>query len=221
MSQHPDKLFRDKLQYYRAEPPATAWLRIEAHLQQTRRKVYWRVAAALAMLMVAALYALKWYHTGSEKPGLTRTHETLQVMPHTGNPPAPPSSNKAPVNEVARPQVKRPVARKPVPVASQTSEADTPPAADATNGLSANLAAVQPDAASGKKVVISLAEARQFLKPGEGLRATPEPKKSSRLQRFVELASIIVAEDDMMGQLRERKDELLVRHMRTTHERQN
>lgn len=214
MNPQPDQFFREKLEHFQLPVPPSAWARIEKNLTQHKRFFYLRIAASLLLLMVAGwtTYSL----LSVPESGQSLTNPTIvSVRPES---PTEPLKNEiadkivhSPTEASGKKKLRKPAPpgdRKPV-VSETTSVQEIE--LEQTASIENTSAAVK-----GSTVIISLAEAQQFLK-GEisSTQATNEIKKTSRLQRLVELATVIASEEDVMGRLRESKDELLVRNVRT------
>jgi hypothetical protein len=59
MNQHPDKLFRDKLEHLHKSVPSSSWLKVESQLANKSRKPFWlKIAAALIFLLAASAILL-------------------------------------------------------------------------------------------------------------------------------------------------------------------
>ncbi len=221
MNPQPDQLFRKKLEDHHMPAPPSAWDRIEKNLSRPKRFVYWRVAAAV-LLLIAAAWLIYSMRTSPQQPAMPLT-ENISESQH--KPPLPGGALTDSLHEDAekilqRASVKKKQRRPSVYTTKVLEEMN--PAPDVTGTEStATVVAVQ-DSPKGSTTTITLAEARQFLKSEiSAADATPDKKKSSRFQKLVELASVIASEEDVLGQLRGRKDELLVRNVRTVRQEQN
>lgn len=221
MTDQPDKLFRDKLQHYHLPPPASAWAAIEKNLRQHRPFAYWKAAAAIALLVLAGwlLYRINLKpETQHEKP---LAQQTELVTPPPVVAPQPAVDRPAAAPGHAKHAKKEPNHQRKIVVT-----AAAPPdqlSIAATEEVTSHQPVLEERTLStptGNTWFIPAHEAQQFLKANVA-DATPEEKKSSRFQKFVELAGIIASEDDMMGRLRERKDNLLWRGIRSNHQQQN
>jgi hypothetical protein len=221
MTDQPDKLFRDKLQHYHLPPPASAWAAIEKNLRQHRPFAYWKAAAAIALLALAGwlLYRINLKpETQHEKP---LAQQTELVTPPPAVAPQPVVDRPAAAPGHPKHAKKEPYHQRKIVVT-----AAAPPdqlSIAATEEVTSHQPVLEERTLStptGNTWFIPAHEAQQFLKANVA-DATSEEKKSSRFQKFVELAGIIASEDDMMGRLRERKDNLLWRGIRSNHQQQN
>ncbi len=226
MNLQPDNLFRDKLQHHQVVPPSSAWSRIDRNLRPSQRMAYGRVAAAVVLLLIGTWYVVKWSAPAHRvvTPVTHTNPEFEETVPQQTLPESARSSQPAgetfvmpakPVHEL-QPANRKNAVRYGfvVPQAEQPVEVVT-----AENQPAEQQLTVQ---ATGKTLYISLQEAQHFkITNITAIHATRELKKPSRIQKFVELASVITMDDDLMGRLRERKDELLVRNIRTVNEQHN
>lgn len=226
MNLQPDKLFRDKLQHYQVVPPPSAWSRIDRNMRPSQRMAYWRVAAAVALLLVGTWYLVKWSTAPHQAvthitPAKPRVEEIVaqQAVPEN-------AGSSRPVGETFAMPAK-PV--RALRTATRRNAVRSGFAVPQAGQSVAVMAAEEQPAehqhavhATGKTLYISLEEAQYFkITNTTAIHATRELKKPSRIQKFVELASVITMDDDIMGRLRERKDELLVRNIRSVNEQHN
>jgi hypothetical protein len=73
MNQQPDKLFREKLEGYQQQAPASAWDKLEAGLDKKSNKGIWlKVAASLLLVAVATYLLLSTTQSKSEQNGSRR-----------------------------------------------------------------------------------------------------------------------------------------------------
>lgn len=84
---HIDKVFEQKLAEHRSEPPVGAWDKLEAQLDEKKRKkavVWYQVAAAVAILLVGGWFVLRTpqMQTGNTvaEVSTTNTHEEEEVQ---------------------------------------------------------------------------------------------------------------------------------------------
>lgn len=221
MNPQPDQLFRDKLQNHHMPAPPSAWERIEKNLGRSRPFNYWRAAAAVVLLIAAAvlIYSLRTTPPQPAKPLTESISEPQQkpVLPEqalTDNPLQYVQTSTHQATALKK-------NRRPDEHAAKVM-GEMYPVPDVPDTESTTIALAEQDKPKGSTTIITLAEAQQFLKSEISVAdATSDNKKSSRFQKLVELASVLASEEDVLGQLRGRKDELFVRSVRTVRNEQN
>lgn len=238
MNQQPDKLFRENLQGYQTPVRPEAWQRVSANLQKPARKKIWlNIAAALLVVALAAVFltvvdkypakniarkiepaAKEWPKDpvsavtapsdestrSSEKPGKRAANNTI---PGRKNQPSP-SRKPAARPEHATDKSATDVRAEDVP--SPKDEVQNAP-------LQPEPAAVQGEPvaqADGRdarvKIVFTPEEVNEkYLEAGELAEATPEEKKSSSLRKLLDKAYDLKHNQDPLGELRQKKNEIL------------
>lgn len=217
MTSQPDKLFRDKLENFQQPAPLGAWDRIEGNLARPAYKLVWvRVAAGVALLTAAAI--VLWPAEKAE-PQLVKTNEqnsvkstdTLQKqnvrkeekLLNSDKPVAPlqalqtekvrKSKNQVPVEKSEKPVQDSVVI--PVVEESKTLIAEVVPSLEKDES---------------KKIVYTADEVNaRFLKKKLPPQATPDPKEASGIQRLIGLAYDAKNSEAPLGDLRQKKDDLL------------
>lgn len=218
MNPQPDQLFRKKLQDHHLPAPPSAWERIENNLSRTKRFIFWRLAAAVLLLIAASwiIFSLRSVPQQSVTEEITTSKKELSLPEQslTSNPDQDANTNPQQASVLKRQQ-------RPSALTTKVME-ETNTASDVPDLETTTTTVVVQDAPKGSTTIITLAEAQQFLKSEISVTdATSGNKKTSRFQKLVGLASVIASEEDVLGQLRERKDELLVRNVRTLRNEQN
>jgi|DewCreStandDraft_4_1066084.scaffolds.fasta_scaffold157108_2 hypothetical protein len=219
MNPQPDQLFREKLQHHHMPVPPSVWMRIEKNISRPGPFIYWRLAAAILLLIIAAwlIYRVKF---ASQQPVLPLTEKTVKMPAEHRIPQQSLTENTYQDVKPVRQEGFNKSKHKSVQAERVEEVMQQQPAIVEKEIL--NTVAAEQVVVKRNTLVITLAEAQQFIKPEISVAdATPDNKKSSRFQKLVELASVIASEEDVLGQLRGRKDELLVRNVRTVWSEQN
>lgn len=222
MNPQPDQLFREKLQHHQLPVPPTAWVRIEKNLARQRHILYWRVAAVILFLFTAAWIVLSVrISTQVVHPMVKEQSEFRKQLPATKQLLTDKLQHDAGLHPKNKATLKKNMSNPTTLTGIHVAEETPIPKAD-SDAKSQMISENAYDGQRGNTIIITLAEAQQFINSEIATaEATSESKKSSRLQKLVELATIISMDEGVFGQLRERKDELLVRNVRTTKNEQN
>jgi hypothetical protein len=226
MKPHIDTLFKSKLEHYATPAPQHAWDRIEAGLSKPTDKKFWLKIAAGFLLMVAATWlAVNGLPENKPLAGqLPAEAESHVVMPEINR--TIPLSQKelSPVTDQVKP-IKRfknvYITESVTPELQREVIAEAQP--EVTEPIAAILDIEEPVAqpATGMVIVLTAEEvnAKYLVKTSEQ-EATSEQKKSSRLQRLAVMAHNL-SNEDILGDLRDRKNELFAFNFRDNHERKN
>ncbi|QOI97521.1 MAG: hypothetical protein HRU69_08475 [Flammeovirgaceae bacterium] len=206
MNQQLDSLFKSKLGHHAIPPAMEAWTRVESELNKSAKKMVWlKVAAGVALFAVASLLLVNL--TGTEEPVIAQqtsepernSVEITAKIPSGADPVVHEATKSARKKMLPEPPAKvfQPIAAIELPV--EINEHTTP----APNNEET---ITQP--ATGLVIVLTAEEihSKYLLKPEE-IGATPEHKKSSRLQKLAGLAHNL-SNEDILGDLRDRKNEL-------------
>ncbi len=214
MTSQPDKLFRDKLENFQQPTPAAVWEKIEAGLERDRYKGMWmKIAAGLLLLSVAAF--LLWPSTPLEN-----TQPLTNVNPATPEKETVEENNASvPVPSIAveqdqlkkriTPKIKNNVIKKEEPIlVAESIENNT-----LTIEPIETIAMMETNSAEetpSRTIVYTAEEVNaKFLRKKLPVEATPEAKKSSGMQKLMGLAYNLKNTDNGLGDLRQKKDEIL------------
>jgi hypothetical protein len=218
MTSQPDKLFRDKLENFQQSAPVGAWDRIESNLVRPSHKLVWiRVAAGVALLATAAIVL---WPSGKSETDIAKTntekHPVKKDSAQQGV-----EKKSEPKEEVVNRQTEPVVSpqdantvtlaktEKQIPVQQTNTVQDSvliSPAPE-TNML---IAEVQPEELTSKKIVYTTDEVNaKFLKKKLPPKATPDNKDASGIQKLIGLAYAAKNSEAGLGDLRQKKDDIL------------
>lgn len=228
MKQQPDHLFHNKLENFQLRPSADAWSRIEAGLDKKSNKALWlKIAAGLLLFSIASV--LIWKIQPNETDVLVNTTPRVtEPTPETAQPTQPEETAVAVVDENKKTEQEKeekqnnriaPVQRKQTPsfdqqlaVVESTEETSTEVIQPVTETLVAQVETTQVTETqnnTGVYIVLTADEVNQkYLLPKPEDEATPEGKKSSRIQMLMGVAMNLADGDGPFGDLRQKKDEL-------------
>jgi hypothetical protein len=214
MTSQPDKLFRDKLENFQQSAPAAAWERIEAGLEKNQHKGLWmKIAAGLLLLSVAAF--LLWPTTPSEN-----THQvtnTTQVIPENERIEKNKKEENAPTLTAKQDPVKKRIAPKKQNDVVKKDEPVLVAESIENNALFIEpietVAVVEINSAekvSSRTILYTAEEVNaKFMRKKSPSEATSVAKKSSGIQKLMGLAYDLKNNTNGLGDLRQKKDEIL------------
>lgn len=230
MTSQPEKLFRDKLENFQKPAPPLAWDRIEANLEGSQPKGLWLKIAAGVMLVSVATFLL-WPSSQTDNPEvLTKASDPI-VKPKESSPESTvlqQSPVQATEQTVSKKKIKpketkvtpedAPVLVAELVVTNEISEwietevpADVVPAETKPEEVLASTTLVYP---------VEEVNAR-FLKKESPVQATPEEKKSSGIQKLMGLAYDLKHTESGIGDLRQKKNEILALNFKEDKRGQN
>lgn len=217
MTPQPDTLFRNKLENFLQHPPATAWSRIERKLSKSRKKIIWMRAAAGVTLLAAAAMLL-WpaektsqqitktnerpagkSNNTSQKPNVKKEEKRLD-----------PDKSIVPLQAVQTETIrksKKQLSVKPLekPVPDSVLLPDSQEPTVLTAEVSSSL-----ENTESRKIVYTADEVNsKFLKKKLSPEATPGLKDASGIQKLIGLAYTAKNSEAPLGDLRQKKDDLL------------
>jgi len=238
MTSQPEKLFRDKLENFQRQAPAAAWGKIEAGLDKKKYKRFWlKIAAGLVLLAVAAF--ILWpasptentqpaYSKGVRSPSdrtgrqLTNTNTTTPKTEgveknDTEKNVTALAVDQVPVQKRSTPKNKfikkdEPVwtaELKPVRSGKTTSENNIVPVVESETQVA--VAEIYSAEEIPSRTIVYTAEEvnAKFLRKKSPAEATQEEKKTSGIQKLMGLAYNLKNNDNGLGDLRQKKDEIL------------
>ena len=237
MTSSPDKQFREGLEHYKKNPPPPAWGRIESGLHKNKNRSIWYSAAAAVMLLIGATFILLRSNVNQiDNPSLALEQKSnteityQQPISSTVNEPIAPQKESAPViqpnsRKANTSKRENPIVQKEnnsIGMVSNEipSEASTPqPAAEAITAQEpATLNDVATSATRSNKIVYSSGEVNsRFLKKEvktpvhvkeKAPETTPE-KTQTPIQKIIDIAANLKYEENALGELREKKNEIL------------
>lgn len=239
MSDQPDKLFREKLYGHQRSVPSQTWSQVSANLNNKRRLVWWRsAAAAIALLCVAGIVIYPLTRTNpaeitnptghsvaevespptspipgtqldidNEEPkpataSLTTPDEGASFNKHASEKksqsPQPPLANSDTINEEL-PVIPDP---EPQPLTRITQTAQTP-------GTKTTDQVTHSDP---KQITIVFTQAEvnaKYLLKTQRSDATSGDQGTSRLKNMLDKAYDLTHNQDLIGDLRQKKNEIL------------
>lgn len=244
MTSQPDKLFREKLENFQKPAPAAAWQRVEASLEKTDSKGLWlKIAASLTLLAVATF--LLWPSEnstestladskGPSKPAIQKSNPVIekaeQSTPHSQ------SIASEPVKEEKNSIIKKEKTIQPVLVAQvaiettiQNSESinKNPETISTSEVIIVQNTSVEEPIIEAHSITIKYSANEvnaKFLKKDlkeSVAQATSEEKKTSGIQKLVSLAYDLKNSDSGLGDLRQKKNEILALNFRDNKQKQN
>ena len=240
MKPQPDKLFRDKLENYQPEAPSGAWEKIAAHQAAKNTGRHWlRAAASLLLLASVAVYGWYYFNDQSMEPSLAQQRPALKtetqprpvqdtpqadVAPIAEAVPSKTSNTEAPGKSVAIPD-EQVQPKEEIPVAStdesipdatvSIAENNTPLANDISNAEEQSLS-VSPTPKS-LTLVFTAHDVNEYKK--SEYDATSDDKKPSTLKKLLRKANALTNNQDPLGDLRQKKNEILALNFKSDKQR--
>ena len=240
MNQQPDKFFRDKLEDFQKNPPASAWDKIAAAQNKKKSKgLWWRVAATFLLLASATYLLLP--STRTPDASLAETNNTGNNLPDTARkqPAVEDTTEKV---EAANPiaHYKRSADKKTPRGNNHTAEVVTP-AADSTEKNNSAIAVPEIETRQPIEVTVakedtnktrnpvanikhvtltySAEDVSEYLNKNDLADATSEDKKPSTLKKLLKKANDLNTNQDPLGELRQKKNEILALNFRNDKQR--
>lgn len=218
MTSQPDKFFRDALENFQRPAPTDAWNKIDAGLNKSRNKGLWlKIAAGLLLLCVAGF--LLRPKEGSEKATIAtikindpikndqKNKSSEEITPSIVDDQKTESKNAS----LKKKNFKREnsliaESTEPKNEANQeiTTSIETPSSVQVVAEI--NSAASQPS----RTIVYTAEEVNaKYLRKKPEAEATTETKKASGMQKLMGLAYELKNTDNGLGDLRQKKNEIL------------
>lgn len=216
MTSQPDKLFRDKLENFQRPAPIGAWDKIDSNLSRPDKKVIWiRIAAGIVLLTTAAI--LVW-PSAEEKERIAVKQDQTPV--HKKDPvlqqPVPVQQAEQEVNKSGLAKTERVTPKKQkslTPVAPEKSQSVEKPVAipmPEQQEFVAEVKVSEEKETAATTIVYSTAEVNsKFLKKKSAPHATPQAEDASHIQKLIGLAYSAKNSDTGLGDLRQKKDDIL------------
>jgi hypothetical protein len=229
MTSQPDKLFREKLENFQRPVSAAAWERIESGLHKNQSKGLWlKFAAGLALFAVATY--LLWPVDQIENQQASNSNP---VAPNTEAGEKINSEKIAPITAKEESTTPKTVVKnntkKSNPVVKTESlqknkvNASDPVVTVLDNELQiATTEAKQIETTPTKTIIYTAEEVNaKFLKKKSPSEATASEKKTSGIQKLMGLAYTIKNPDNGLGDLRQKKDEILALNFLSNEDKTN
>lgn len=241
MNQQPDKFFRQKLNAYQQSAPQGAWSRVSQNLRKNRRVLWTRIAAAIAFLVASAALLYPVVNDNIAEPLAENKTGDVERDPMITHPSARNEKDSA-AHTITRkepqaPGHEEPVKRKPrsgknpqTPKNRTSLTAQEEKPADARIPTVRDIADGTPEekfiedrpqvhsAQESKNVTIifSAEEVNEkYLVKNDETEATPREKESSGLRKLLDKASDLTTNQDLIGDLRQKKNEILAMNFKS------
>jgi hypothetical protein len=225
MTSQTDKLFREKLENFQRPASVAAWDRIESGLNKNQSKGIWlKFAAGISMFAVATY--LLWPTEPIENQQASNTNP---VAPKTENAEKTTSEKITPTIVKENPTSQKAITKnksikkdEPVLTAEATKEikVETPVAILEPTEVQVAVAETNTIETAPSKTIVYTAEEvnAKFLRKKSPSEATVSPEKSSGIQKLMGLAYTLKNPDNGIGDLRQKKDEILALNFLSTKE---
>lgn len=227
MTLQPDKLFHDKLENFQRPASVAAWERIESGLNKNQSKGIWlKFAAGISMFAVATY--LLWPADQIENQQATNIKEvaptTANVEKNTPKKTIPAKSEQNLVSQKATSKNKFIKKAEPVLVAESTQSTTESSTALVIEPTAVTVAVVETNTneTTSKTIVYTADEVNaRFLRKKSPSEATTAEKKTSGMQKLMGLAYTIKNPENGLGDLRQKKDEILALNFLSTEDKTN
>lgn len=230
MTSQPEKLFHDKLENFERPVPTTAWDRIEANLNGSQPKGLWLKIAAGVLLVSVATFLLWPTSQTSNTEVLTKTSDPI-VKPQKTTPeinipqqtPVQTPEQKIPEKKIKPKETKVTTEDAPVFVAEIEVPNKNNESIEIKVPSEIVLAETKPEKVlASTTLTYSVEEVNaRFLKKELPVQATPEEKKSSGIQKLMGLAYDLKHTESGIGDLRQKKNEILALNFKENKRGQN
>jgi hypothetical protein len=243
MNQQPDKFFRDKLHGYEKSISSEAWNRIAQNLDQKKGRGLWvKVAAAIALLATTGILlypALRSDNTIAitEKitPAPVDERATVTSPPAIADTTQPAEKNDAQQTNKTTLHPQQPIHRNKLQrkksatapdeglqipeVASADIQPVEKPKEDEPVVATTSTEEKVIEQSSGVTIVFSTEEVNKYLTKNEDIDATSHDKSSSTFKKLLDKAYDLKHNQDPLGGLRQKKNEILAMNFRNEKER--
>ncbi|MEX2232683.1 MAG: hypothetical protein WD824_11010 [Cyclobacteriaceae bacterium] len=249
MNRQPDKLFRDKLQGYQKPVSPEVWKKISENLHQKNRSVVWlKIAASILLLACAGVLIFPLASRTpapviSEKPVPSSKQErqdAAKIIPKENN--LTKEEKRASASPLTKPSAKARV-RKTEEVTNQAPPIEVPKATDeevfalaVTESADEIPEADEPnkdqskttdpsvenndDIAQRVTIVYNAKEVNEkYLNKNFVAEATPDEKESSTFRKLLDKAYDLKHNQDPLGDLRQKKNEILALNFKNDKQR--
>jgi len=227
MTSQPDKLFREKLENFQRPASVAAWDRIESGLDKNQSKGLWLKFAAGVSVFAVATYLL-WPADPMENQQATNTK---QVTPKTESTENNSSEKITPTitkqNQAShKAATKNRIIKKDEPVLvtekTQATPESNPVAVIESTAVQVAVVETNTNETSSKTIVYTADEVNaRFLRKKSTSEATTAEKKTSSMQKLMGLAYTIKNPENGLGDLRQKKDEILALNFLSTEDKTN
>jgi hypothetical protein len=242
MNQQPDKLFRDKLEHFQKPISANAWSRVENNLDGRKARFpFLKIAAAITVIVGMGWWLMS--KDSIETPRQAKVQHTNQKKIKKNVPPStavisdagkslaevkpkPDATIDLQAKKNSVPHEQAVVKKEEIVNEGQPQSENIPIVAESEPQQEvdddANALAVQnTPSLKSNTLVLSADEVNAKYLNQENLQdhATPDNKKTSTLQRLLNKVSDLKNNQDPLGDLRQKKDEILALNFKTEKQR--
>jgi hypothetical protein len=225
MTSQPEKLFRDKLENFQSPAPMAAWDRIEGNLDKPLKNKLWvKIAASLLLLAVAGFFIWK-ANLLDKSSSLTKTDNAVPKDKSTEKyirkeNTAPIIAEQTPVQKKIKSKNKTKVIEKNKPVLTEEIVIQEAPINESVKVAVVETNLVQEP--TSRTIIYTAEEVNaKFLRKKLSPEATTAEKKSSGIQKLMGLAYTLKNPDTGIGDLRQKKDEILALNFLTKEDKTN
>jgi hypothetical protein len=225
MKPHIDTLFKSKLEHYATPAPQHAWDRIEAGLNTLTEKRFWlKIAAGLLLFAITTWLVVNYFP--EEEPLAQHVQAEPKShfdMPEPNGTHPLPNKNLSPVKAQGKPlrRIVKIVTKSGTAKVQSVAVYEIPTEVIESVAVNSNAEEGITQPATGLVIVLTAEEVNaKYLVKTSAEEATPEQKKSSRLQKLAVLAHNL-SNEDILGDLRERKNELFAFNFLDNKEKKN
>jgi len=248
MNQQPDKLFRDKLEHFQKPISANAWSRIENNLERKKTSfLFLKVAAAVTIAAGLGWWIMINDYSAANRQAQIQKENVEQVKKSVnGQKPLPTTEDK--LNTEIQTKATKQKFRKKIEIISpvpgmqevqkellqkkvETQSPDILTVAENAPGQETpelieerqndEVLVEEPSRISTSTLVLSAEEVNAKYLHKENLQeqATPDNKRPSTLQRLLSKVTDLKNNQDPIGELRQKKDEILALNFKTDKQR--
>lgn len=242
-----DKFFNDKLYNHRKKAPASAWSKLEEKLNQQKPKpfAWWRIAAAVSLLLIGSF--ILWKIRGEKEQKFIVVATDNQLRSAEVAPNSEPQEIENSDSEKFLTNTKERIKKKSAPPNPAPVEVDstanvpahdqfltykaevTPPdslqlpaIAEASEIFAGDEVANVATKEDYIKIVLSKEEVNQkYLRKNTDAEATSEEKDPSTIEKLLDKAYDLKHNQDPVGVLRQKKDEIFALDFRKEQPSQN
>jgi hypothetical protein len=243
MNQQPDKIFRDKLENLQRPAPLSAWDRIEAGLEKKTNPVWLWLKVAASLLVLAIASFILWPSQNNHRDNSQTAHENKAETNDSAKINSP--KIKSPTKIVAPQPAAVAEKKEQSPKTTHKHKLKLPTSVKEENTVAANETIrkekvivpaepaivpkeEQPVIAENKnnpstdtniKIVITANDASKYLDKKSVAQATSPEKKTSTFKKLLEKAEDLTTNQDPLGDIRQKKNELLALNFKNEKQR--
>jgi hypothetical protein len=230
MTSQPEKLFRNKLENFQKPASPAAWNRIEAGLDNRQPKGLWlKIAAGVLLVSVATFLLWPTSHTNDTNVLAKASNPVVKPQESTPESTVPQQASLQVAEQTVSKKKIRPKEIKeimedvPVFAAEIVTPNENNEWVETEIPAQVVPAAARPEEVLASTTLVYPAEEvnARFLKKESPVQATPEEKKSSGIQNLMGLAYDLKHTESGIGDLRQKKNEILALNFKEDKRGQN